>query len=116
MTTTKLLDRWWNSLSKDVEEVRIEINSLVTKEVVVWLRIFLMTFGIPFVALLSILQPIYVADKLVSVWIGFLLFIGGIILGILLMEKGIDRIFREKAEKNLGEKQNKCLSLCNSNI
>ena len=99
-----MLDRWWDSLSKDVEEVRIEINRLVTREVVAWLRILLMTFGIPFVALFSTLQPVYIADKLASVWLGLSLFIGGIIVGIFIMEKGIDRIFREEAKKNLGEK------------
>jgi hypothetical protein len=93
-----LLDRWWDSLGKDVEEVRIEINQLITKQVAGWLMIFVLNIGIVILAVLSTFQSIYIADKLGTIWLCFGLFIGGILVGTVMMDRGIDRIFRRKAK------------------
>lgn len=82
-------------MMSEKEQIRIELNRLSDLAVSKWLQILFITCVLCVVALfLSFLQPIYVADKIATLWVILAVFQLGIIGGLVMSE-----VIREKTFK-----------------
>ena len=95
------MDKWWESLTKETEDCRIQINISLNNEVVKSMKRILLTTLLGVVAiLLSFLQPTYVADKIGLILIFAYLFHIGMLIGVYTIDQKTERVFKAKASKS----------------
>ena len=75
-------------MNKETKNIRTEINRLSDLAIVGWLKVLLITCVLCITAIfLSLLQPIYIADKIAIFWVILGIFQVGILGGFAMSER-----------------------------
>lgn len=99
---SKSLDRWWDSLNKESEEIRIQINKACTSLRVKLLKAILGTyvFGFLLIAIQAFPQTVWITNTIAPLWGLLVMFLMGILVGTFVFEALVDATFRDKAREN----------------
>lgn len=89
------MNKWWKKLSEQTELSRIVINTLLNETFIKIMKLLIITTILSFSAIfLSLLQPIYVADKLITIWLVIATLFAGWAIGISHSDSKTEEVFK----------------------
>lgn len=77
------MNKWWEKLTEQMELSRIVINNLLNESFLKIMKLIIITTILSFAAIfLSLFQPVYVADRLIIIWLVVTTLLAGWAIGV----------------------------------